>query len=520
MYVCVLNSDGTPLVPTNRCGKVRRMLKDGTAKVVMNNPFTIQLVEQKKEPIIHQLSLGLDEGYTTFGISVTDEKKVYYEAECTVRGGNLTVSGLMKSRSELRRSRRNRKTRYRKARYDNRRKVSIEERQESSSKKSKTRLHVYDTQTQKWYHGKDTRNRAAVKHDKDTSNKWVAPTPKAKIQAHISRVQRLCRVMPIQYLICEGAQFDTQLLKAIENGLAIPEGKDYQNGEMTGYDCVRDYVFYRDKHTCKCCKGSTGDKVLETHHIKWRKDGGTDRPSNLVTLCHTCHTGYHAGKVELPKTIQKSQKEFKAETFMGFARLYIYYALKNLYPEKDVKLTYGYITKRVRKTAGLPKEHYIDARCISGNPNAKSDGYVYIMRKQRCHNRQLRKALPISPLKDAKRKLRQAIEENDKVKIKKYKALIKKLNAEKQGNSSVTNHPHGIIVSTVSPYKILGVGLHDKVKYKGKTCFVISRNKKGAHGYFKLQTMDGEVLHSSAKLGTFKIIQSQNGWTTDLIKVV
>lgn len=55
---------------------------------------------------------------------------------------------------------------------------------------------------------------------------------------------------------------------------------------------------------------------------------------------------------------------------------------------------------------------------------------------------------------------------------------------------------------------------------EGKTCFVMSRNKKGAHGYFKLQTMDGEVLHSSAKLGTFKIIQSQNGWTTDLIKVV
>ena len=116
--------------------------------------------------------------------------------------------------------------------------------------------------------------------------------------------------------------------------------------------------------------------------------------------------------------------------------------------------------------------------------------------------------------------MRQSIEENDKVKIKKYKALIKKLNAEKQGNSSVTNHPHGIIVSTVSPYKILGVGLHDKVKYKGKTCFVMSRMKKGTHGYFKLQTMDGEALHSSAKLGTFKIIQSQNGWTTDLIKVV
>ena len=340
----------------------------------------------------------------------------------------------------------------------------------------------------------------------------------AKVQAHISRIDRLCKVMPIQRIIVEGGTFDTQLLKAVQEGnLILPKGKDYQQGEQFGYDCVRDYVLYRDKYTCKCCKGESGDKVLEVHHIIRQADKGTDRPANLVTLCHTCHTGHHQGTVILPKSIQKPQKDFKAETFMGLARLYIYYALKNLYPEKDVKLTYGYITKRVRKTAGLPKEHYIDARCISGNPNAKSDGYVYIMRKQRCHNRQLRKALAISPLKDAKRKLSKAVEEHNVANIKKYKALVKKLNAEKQRNKDKPKNPHGNVVSAVSPYKIHGVGLHDKVRYNGEICFVASRNDRG---YFKLQTMDGRVLHTAAKLGTFKILQSQNGWTTDLIKVV
>ena len=517
MYVCVLNADGTPLVPTNRSGKVRRMLKDGTAKVVMNNPFTIQLVKQKENAEVSDISLGVDAGYSTFGLSVTDKERVFYEAECTLRSGNLSVSALMLSRATLRRSRRNRKVRYRKARFNNRRKVGVEERQESLTKKRKTRLHVYDMATQTWYHGKDKRNRASVKHDKDTSNKWLAPTPMAKIQAHLSRIKRLCEAMPIQHIVIEGAQMDTQLLKAIENGEPVPEGKDYQNGEMYGYDCVRDYVFYRDGHKCKCCKGQSGDNVLETHHIIWRSKGGTDRPSNLVTLCHTCHTGFHKGTVELPKTIQKPQKSFKAETFMGMARLYIYHAVKNMYPDKKVKLTYGYITKRVRKNANLSKEHYIDARCISGNPNAKSEGYVYIMRKQRCHNRQLRKALAISPLKDAKRKLSKAIEEQNKVNIKKYKAIVRKLSAKKQKNKSLNVEPHENIVSAVSPYKIQGIGLHDKVKYKGKTCFVMSRKERG---YFKLQTMDGEVLNSCAKLGTFKIIQSQNGWITDLIKVI
>ena len=33
----------------------------------------------------------------------------------------------------------------------------------------------------------------------------------------------------------------------------------------------------------------------------------------------------------------------------------------------------------------------IDARCISGNPKAVSDGTVYYQKKVRCHNRQIHK---------------------------------------------------------------------------------------------------------------------------------
>ena len=41
--VYVLDKDGKPLMPTERHGKVRHMLKDGRAKVVKQTPFTIQL---------------------------------------------------------------------------------------------------------------------------------------------------------------------------------------------------------------------------------------------------------------------------------------------------------------------------------------------------------------------------------------------------------------------------------------------------------------------------------------------
>ncbi len=41
--VYVLSKEGKPLMPTERYGKVRRMLRDGRAKVVKAKPFTIQL---------------------------------------------------------------------------------------------------------------------------------------------------------------------------------------------------------------------------------------------------------------------------------------------------------------------------------------------------------------------------------------------------------------------------------------------------------------------------------------------
>jgi len=72
----------------------------------------------------------------------------------------------------------------------------------------------------------------------------------------------------------------------------MPEGIDYQNGEQAGFWNLREYILYRDNHTCCGCKGKSKDNILEIHHIVQRKDGGTDKPSNLVTLCKTCHDGY------------------------------------------------------------------------------------------------------------------------------------------------------------------------------------------------------------------------------------
>ena len=59
-FVYVLDMNGNPLMPTRRFGKVRRMLRDGLAKVVRRDIFTIQLLYEPKTHVVDELALGCD----------------------------------------------------------------------------------------------------------------------------------------------------------------------------------------------------------------------------------------------------------------------------------------------------------------------------------------------------------------------------------------------------------------------------------------------------------------------------
>lgn len=53
---------------------------------------------------------------------------------------------------------------------------------------------------------------------------------------------------------------------------------------------IRRKILVRDKYTCqRCGKSSRNGKGLSIHHIVPRSNGGTDRKSNLLTLCDKCH---------------------------------------------------------------------------------------------------------------------------------------------------------------------------------------------------------------------------------------
>lgn len=113
--VYVLNDNGTILMPTNRHGKVRRLLKNGLAKVVNKIPFVIQLQYNAKE-YKQEVSLGVDPGSKYIGLSATTNKKELYSAIVELRND---ITAKLALRRAQRRSRRYR-MRYRKIRFDNR----------------------------------------------------------------------------------------------------------------------------------------------------------------------------------------------------------------------------------------------------------------------------------------------------------------------------------------------------------------------------------------------------------------
>ena len=48
-------------------------------------------------------------------------------------------------------------------------------------------------------------------------------------------------------------------------------------------------ILMRDDYTCQNCEEEKSEEDLEVHHIQIRANGGTDHPTNLVTLCKHCH---------------------------------------------------------------------------------------------------------------------------------------------------------------------------------------------------------------------------------------
>ena len=393
--------------------KARLLLKEKKALVKRRAPFTIQLTQATGE-VRQPVTLGVDAGSKYVGLSASTEKAELYASEVVLR---TDVVDLVSSRRELRRGRRNRKTRYRAPRFNNR------------------------------VHGKN--------------KGWLAPSVENKINAHLSRIDAVRKLLPVTKIVVETAAFDIQRITNPDI-----EGTDYQQGEQLGFWNIREYVLFRDGHRCCHCRGKSNDPILTVHHLKSRKTGG-NAPNNLITLCETCHKACHAGKIVL---MQQRGQRFRDAAFMGIMRWTFFNRLKAQCSEIEVQNTYGYLTKNARIRHGLEKTHRTDAFTIAGNFNAERLGEYFFQKQTRKHNRQLHK---LTILKGGVRKRQQA------------------------------------------SYKVRGFRLFDKVRYGSREAFIFGRRSSG---YFDIRLLTGEKISPAVSHKHLRLLERRKTFLTQLIK--
>ncbi len=304
--VFVLSAQGKPLMPCSP-GKSRRLLQCGKAKVIKRTPFIIKL-NYGSTGYIQPIQAGQDSGSKKMGVAAIANGQVVYQSEVTLRSD---IKSKLTQRGMYRGSRRGRKTRYRPARFDNRGKA-----------------------------GK------------------LTPTLRSKVDAHLRERNFLESILPIQTWRVELANFDIH--KISNPSVSKKKGWTYQQGQKKDFYNTKAYVLFRDAYTCQQCR-KNGDSKLHVHHIQFRSEGGTDAPSNLITLCEFCHDKLHQGmlgeKIHT-KLLSKTASKTKHATEINIVKSQL---KKSGWAFEE---TFGYETKFKRESLNLPKTHYYDAVAI------------------------------------------------------------------------------------------------------------------------------------------------------------
>ncbi|CAI3252577.1 HNH endonuclease [Enterococcus cecorum] len=397
--------------------KARLLLKEGKAKIYQYNPFTIQLCYATGE-YMQECHIGIDTGSEHIGIAVTSEEKVLFKGEVELR---QDVKSNLDTRRSYRRDRRNRKTRYRKARFLNRKK----------------------------------------------KESWLPPSIENRVNHTFKWINKLIALLPNPKLHIEVGKFD--VAKMINPDI---QGVDYQHGQTYGFYDMRYFVFARDNYTCQCCGKSKG-KILQTHHIIYRSNGGSNRADNLITVCTDCHTYENHQKGGILYQWQekhKKTKQYKEPSFMNVLRKRIF----KKYP--NAVITYGSETTPKRKELGLEKMHYNDAIIISGISTIKENPNEWLLIKQF-------------------RKKKRSLHEATARKGRKEPNRLQKRNAK--------NKPY---------YK--GFYLNDKVEVFGRIGYITGFTSGGAH----IKNAENEYIilpnksYKQVGISNIKLLHHNNNW--------
>ncbi|MEE0929935.1 MAG: RRXRR domain-containing protein [Acutalibacteraceae bacterium] len=361
--IYVISKKRKPLMPTTRCGHVRKLLKESKAVVISTNPFTIRLKYDTPD-IVQSLYYGNDTGRENIGVGVSDENgNCVYLSELTTN--NKLVKKNMTSRTQARRSRRrhNRQSKQRKSNHD---KTAIKNGDNDTvcTKHSCKSVKIKYPGADEPVTHKVIRGKEAKFNNRKRSEGWITPSARQLIQMHMNMLKQAIEIMPISHVSLERVCFDFQKLEN-EDIKAWQYGK----GPLYGYSDYKEYINDVQHGTCLFC----GKKKIEYyHHIIPRKAGGSDKVSNIAGLCYDCHygpQGVHKCQETQDKLFDmksESNKSYKVGLLNSVMPVLIEEMAK--FCDKNgliFSITDGKETAKTRSTIGVDKTHALDGYCIS-----------------------------------------------------------------------------------------------------------------------------------------------------------
>lgn len=314
--IFVIDADKRPLNPINSA-QGRQLLRNSKASIWRRFPFTIILKESRPAPAVSPLRLKIDPGAKTTGIALVNDGsgEVVFAAELKHRG--FAIRDALRSRRQLRRSRRNRKTRYRQPRFLNR-----------------------------------TRPKG-----------WLAPSLQSRIDNIKTWVEKLRKLAPIAAISQELVRFDLQLMRNPDI-----EGKEYQQGNAAGYE-AREYLLEKWGRQCAYCGAK--DIPFQIEHIHPRAKGGSNSITNLTLSCEKCNTKKGTRDIQeflkkdpakLANILAQAQRSLADAAAVNTTRFALLEVLKTT--GLPVEKGSGGLTKFNRSQQKLEKTHWLDAACV------------------------------------------------------------------------------------------------------------------------------------------------------------
>ena len=313
MIIFVRDSRNKILYPTIKEAWANKMVRKKKARWLRRGVVTLQLlypVLDNPRDTKSYFALGLDSGYKNIGYCL-----------CKVRGNKVLI--LLKGEALLR--------------TEEIKELLTERKMYRQSKRRhrRSRANSHKFRHPRW------RNR--------TDKSKISPTVRHLIESHGNVVGFICKHIPWNKLKInlEYGKFDLNRISQNRN----------KAGSKSQYNNIKAYVLARDSYTCQKC--SAINTALEVHHKVERSNGGTDRPSNLITLCKSCHSKHHAGNINA-NTL--NPKQLKDTGVLNTAMSFIY---KDLAEHIPTYKYFGYETKTISQTYSIPKSHANDAMILS-----------------------------------------------------------------------------------------------------------------------------------------------------------